>query len=53
MWEERKEKEIGGSYLATKFKELDEALGGGVPFGLITELVGAPGVGKTQVIEFT
>ncbi|CAM6090141.1 unnamed protein product [Calypogeia fissa] len=49
LWEERQNKEKGGSYLATKFQELDEALDGGIPFGLITELVGAPGVGKTQL----
>ncbi|CAM6096258.1 unnamed protein product [Calypogeia fissa] len=49
LWEERKKKEKGGSYLATKFQELDEALDGGIPFGLLTELVGAPGVGKTQL----
>ncbi|OQR99036.1 DNA repair protein RAD51-like 3-like isoform 1 [Achlya hypogyna] len=28
---------------------LDEALGGGVPIGEITEICGAPGVGKTQL----
>lgn len=28
---------------------LDEALGGGLPLGKITELCGVPGIGKTQL----
>lgn len=27
---------------------LDEMIGGGIPIGKITELCGAPGMGKTQ-----
>jgi len=34
--------------ISTSLKELDEALGGGVPRGSITEFVGPPGAGKTQ-----
>ena len=32
-------------------KQLDKALGGGIPCGQITEIVGLPGAGKTQVEE--
>lgn len=28
---------------------LDDALGNGIPIGVITELIGAPGSGKTQI----
>ena len=34
--------------LRTSLKEVDEALGGGLTRGSITELVGPPGAGKTQ-----
>lgn len=37
----------------TSSKELDEALGGGIPVGLITEFCGEPGCGKTQVWYIT
>lgn len=30
-------------------RELDLALGSGIPFGHITEFVGCPGTGKTQI----
>ncbi|KAF2880606.1 hypothetical protein ILUMI_25570 [Ignelater luminosus] len=39
---------VSGTIL-TSSKELDEALGGGIPVGLITEFCGEPGCGKTQV----
>ncbi|XP_050883784.1 DNA repair protein RAD51 homolog 2 isoform X3 [Lathyrus oleraceus] len=35
-------------HLPTRLKGLDEALCGGIPFGVLTELVGPPGIGKTQ-----
>lgn len=35
--------------IVTFSSQLDEALGGGVQLGKITELCGAPGVGKTQL----
>jgi RecA/RadA recombinase len=38
-----------GSALCTGLTELDEALRGGIPRGSITELVGTPGAGKTQM----
>ena len=34
--------------IVTFCEDVDEMLGGGVPLGKITELCGAPGVGKTQ-----
>jgi len=34
--------------LSTSLKEVDEILGGGLPRGSITEIVGPPGAGKTQ-----
>ena len=37
------------NHLPTQLDALDEALYGGLPLGTITELVGAAGVGKTQV----
>ncbi len=35
--------------IVTFCQDLDEMLGGGIPLGKITELCGAPGVGKTQI----
>ena len=35
-------------YIVTFSAKIDGILGGGVPLGKITELCGAPGVGKTQ-----
>lgn len=34
--------------IVTLCKEFDDAIGGGIPIGSITEIVGGPGVGKTQ-----
>jgi hypothetical protein len=39
----------GGGRLATTLAGLDEALGGGIPPGKLTEVVGPSGIGKTQV----
>lgn len=39
-----------GGHLPTRLKGLDEALCGGIPFGVLTELVGPAGIGKTQVM---
>ncbi|CAN6331243.1 unnamed protein product [Urochloa humidicola] len=38
----------GGGRLATTLGGLDEALGGGIPMGKLTEVVGPSGIGKTQ-----
>ena len=38
-----------GGHLPTHLKELDEALCGGLPFGVLTKLVGPARIGKTQV----
>ncbi len=38
----------GGAFIETQYLELDSALGGGLPMGMLTELVGPPGVGKSQ-----
>ncbi|CAA2964845.1 DNA repair RAD51 homolog 2 isoform X3, partial [Olea europaea subsp. europaea] len=35
-------------YFPTRLKGLDVALCGGIPFGVVTELVGPAGTGKTQ-----
>lgn len=43
----KKEKEAG--FIVTLCKDFDDALGGGIRIGAITELVGGPGVGKTQI----
>ncbi|KAH7560960.1 hypothetical protein JRO89_XS10G0147600 [Xanthoceras sorbifolium] len=37
-----------GGHLPTRLKGLDAALCGGLPFGVLTELVGPAGIGKTQ-----
>uniref|UniRef100_A0ACD5TYH9 Uncharacterized protein n=1 Tax=Avena sativa TaxID=4498 RepID=A0ACD5TYH9_AVESA len=39
----------GGGRLATTLCGLDEALGGGIPLGKLTEVVGPSGIGKTQL----
>ncbi|KAM0884482.1 hypothetical protein ACQ4PT_030956 [Festuca glaucescens] len=39
----------GGGRLATTLCGLDEALGGGIPLGKLTEVVGPSGIGKTQM----
>lgn len=42
----KEEKENG--YIITLCRDFDDAIGGGIRIGSITELVGGPGVGKTQ-----
>ncbi|BBN03918.1 RAD51-like protein 1 [Marchantia polymorpha subsp. ruderalis] len=49
LWIERNAKEVAGGHLPTGLRELDHVMCGGVPFGLITEVVGAAGVGKSQM----
>nr|XP_051226358.1 DNA repair protein RAD51 homolog 2 isoform X2 [Lolium perenne] len=39
----------GGGRLPTTLCGLDEALGGGIPLGKLTEVVGPSGIGKTQL----
>lgn len=36
-------------HLPTGLRALDDALWGGIPFGVMTEVVGPAGIGKTQV----
>lgn len=36
------------SFLPSGLQELDAVLGGGIQVGTLTEIVGAPGTGKTQ-----
>ncbi|XP_068217053.1 DNA repair protein RAD51 homolog 3-like [Palaemon carinicauda] len=36
-------------YIVTFCKGLDDVLGGGLPVGAITEVIGPPGIGKTQL----
>ncbi|KAF4356460.1 hypothetical protein CsatB_007696 [Cannabis sativa] len=50
LMEQTVHKEDHGGHLPTGLKWLDEALCGGIPFGVLTELVGPPGIGKTQVL---
>ncbi|KAH9661082.1 DNA repair protein RAD51 [Citrus sinensis] len=48
LMEQRAATEHLGGHLPTRLKGLDAALCGGVPFGVVTELVGPAGTGKTQ-----
>lgn len=41
--------EKDGGLIITLCKDLDDAIGGGIRVGSITELVGNPGAGKTQL----
>ena len=43
----QKEQELGN--IVTFCSALDMALGGGLPVGKVTEVCGAPGIGKTQL----
>lgn len=47
--EQRGQNENMAGHLPTSLKGLDNALCGGLPFGVVTELVGPAGIGKTQV----
>jgi archaellum biogenesis ATPase FlaH len=50
--EQRVQNEHLAGHLPTRLKGLDETLCGGIPFGVLTELVGPAGIGKTQVSLF-
>lgn len=49
LMEDRVRNEAFGGHLSTSLAGLDNALCGGIPFGVLTELVGPSGIGKTQV----
>lgn len=44
VWKDERD----AGFIITLCKNFDDAIGGGIPVGKITELVGGPGVGKTQ-----
>ncbi|KAL0436849.1 UNVERIFIED_CONTAM: DNA repair protein [Sesamum radiatum] len=48
LLEQRNQNEYLAGHLPTRLKGLDAALFGGIPFGVVTELVGPSGIGKTQ-----
>ncbi|MBA0790449.1 hypothetical protein Gohar_015099 [Gossypium harknessii] len=48
LMEQRFQNEHLGGHFPTGLKGLDAALCGGIPFGVLTELVGPAGIGKTQ-----
>ncbi|KAI3461487.1 hypothetical protein Pfo_018150 [Paulownia fortunei] len=48
LLEQRNQNEYLAGHLPTRLKGLDAALCGGIPFGVVTELVGPAGIGKTQ-----
>ncbi|KAK5818240.1 hypothetical protein PVK06_023174 [Gossypium arboreum] len=48
LMEQRLQNEHLGGHFPTGLKGLDAALCGGIPFGVLTELVGPAGIGKTQ-----
>ncbi|KAL6203127.1 hypothetical protein ACLB2K_026830 [Fragaria x ananassa] len=48
LMKQRVQTEHMGGHLSTQLKGLDQALCGGIPFGVLTELVGPAGIGKTQ-----
>ncbi|KAH6836555.1 DNA repair family protein [Perilla frutescens var. hirtella] len=48
LLEQRNHNEYLAGHLPTRLKGLDAALCGGIPFGVVTELVGPAGIGKTQ-----
>ena len=47
LMEQKVQNECMVGHLPTCLKGLDETLGGGIPFGVLTELVGPLGIGKT------
>ncbi|ONK67851.1 uncharacterized protein A4U43_C05F4440 [Asparagus officinalis] len=49
LMEDRVRKEAFGGHLSTSLVGLDNVLCGGIPFGVLTELVGPSGIGKTQM----
>ncbi|CAH2060255.1 unnamed protein product [Thlaspi arvense] len=48
LLQRKAENEHLSGHLPTHLKGLDSALCGGIPFGVLTELVGPPGIGKSQ-----
>ncbi|KAK0603579.1 hypothetical protein LWI29_006455 [Acer saccharum] len=48
LMEQRVRNEQLGGHLPTRLKGLDAALCGGIPFSVLTEVVGPAGIGKTQ-----
>ncbi|XP_057999190.1 DNA repair protein RAD51 homolog 2 isoform X2 [Hevea brasiliensis] len=48
LMEQRLQNEQFAGHLPTRLKGLDDVLFGGIPFGVLTELVGPAGIGKTQ-----
>ncbi|XP_059626714.1 DNA repair protein RAD51 homolog 2 [Cornus florida] len=48
LLEQHLENEFFAGHLPTRLKGLDGALCGGIPFGVLTEVVGPAGIGKTQ-----
>ncbi|AEC08143.1 DNA repair (Rad51) family protein [Arabidopsis thaliana] len=48
LLEKKVENEHLSGHLPTHLKGLDDTLCGGIPFGVLTELVGPPGIGKSQ-----
>ncbi|KAE9463468.1 hypothetical protein C3L33_04607, partial [Rhododendron williamsianum] len=48
LLEQQIKNEFYSGHLPTRLKGLDEVLCGGIPFGVLTELVGPAGIGKTQ-----
>ncbi|KAK6159310.1 hypothetical protein DH2020_006624 [Rehmannia glutinosa] len=48
LLEQRNQNEYLAGHLPTRLKGVDAALCGGIPFGVVTELVGPAGIGKTQ-----
>ncbi|CAN8247303.1 unnamed protein product [Cochlearia groenlandica] len=48
LLEQKVENEHLSGHLPTHLNGLDAALCGGIPFGVLTELVGPPGIGKSQ-----
>ncbi len=50
IMKERAKTEPAYGHLPTGLQGLDGALWGGIPFGIVTEVVGPAGIGKTQVL---
>ncbi|KAL7085083.1 hypothetical protein ACP275_14G260700 [Erythranthe tilingii] len=48
LLDHRNQNEYLAGHLPTRLEGLDAALCGGIPFGVVTELVGPAGIGKTQ-----
>ena len=44
----KREADLSGSFLSTGISDLDALMNGGLPVGMITEIAGCPGSGKSQ-----